>query len=79
MGRDNKAHYGLSLRVSPLGQVWQKEKRKKERLNDGNNNGQLRIAIATSGGAHKAAWANVNTKQLSRDVFISDHWDVLDT
>ena len=44
MGRDNKAHYGLSLRVSPLGQVWQKEKRKKERLNDGNNNGQLRIA-----------------------------------
>ena len=20
---DNKAHYGLSLRVSPLGQVWQ--------------------------------------------------------
>ena len=33
-------------------------KRKKERLNDGNNNGQLRIANATKGGAHKAPWAN---------------------
>ena len=33
------------------------KKRKKERLNDVNNNGQLRIANATSGGAHKAAWA----------------------
>ena len=32
--------------------------KKKERLNDGNNNGQLRIANATSGGARKAAWAN---------------------
>ena len=35
------------------------EKRKKERRgpNDGNNNGQLRIANVTSGGALKAAWA----------------------
>ena len=32
--------------------------KKRERLNDGNNNGQLRIANATSGGARKAAWAN---------------------
>ena len=36
-----------------------REKRKEERLNDGNNNGQLLIANATSGGAHKAAWANI--------------------
>ena len=28
--------------------------KKKERLHDGNNNGQLRIANATSGGARKA-------------------------
>ena len=35
-----------------------KTKRKKERLNYGNNNGQLRNANATSGGARKAAWAN---------------------
>ena len=34
------------------------EKVKKERLKVGNNNGQLRIANATSGGARKAAWAN---------------------
>ena len=29
----------------------EKKKRKRERLKDGNNNGQLRIANATSGGA----------------------------
>ena len=34
------------------------ERKKEERLNDGNNNGQLRIANATSDGACKAAWAN---------------------
>ena len=28
-------------------------------LNEGNNNGQLHIANATSGGARKAAWANL--------------------
>ena len=28
-------------------------------LNDGNNNGQLRIANATSGGACKAIWAKI--------------------
>ena len=32
------------------------EREKKERLNYGNNNGQLRIANTTSGGARKAAW-----------------------
>ena len=36
-----------------------KRRRKKERLNDGNNNGQLRIANATSDGARKSAWANL--------------------
>ena len=35
-----------------------REKREEERLNDGNNNGQLRIANAITGGARKAAWAN---------------------
>ena len=35
------------------------EEKKRERLNDGNNNGQLRIANATSGGARKAAWAKI--------------------
>ena len=35
-----------------------KTERERERLNDGDNNGQLRIANATSGGARKAAWAN---------------------
>ena len=31
----------------------------KKRLKVGNNNGQLRIANATSDGARKAAWANI--------------------
>ena len=35
---------------------------KERRLNDGNNNGQLRIANATSVGAGKAAWANFRMK-----------------
>ena len=39
-------------------QKMEKKERKRERLNDGNNNGQLRIENATSGGARKAAWAN---------------------
>ena len=34
----------------------QKTERERERLNDGNNNGQLRIANATSGGARKPTW-----------------------
>ena len=34
-----------------------KSKKKRKRLNDGNNNGQLRIANATSDGACKAVWA----------------------
>ena len=38
----------------------QKQKtEKKERPKVGNNNGQLHIANATSGGARKAAWANL--------------------
>ena len=32
---------------------------REERLNDGNNNDQLRIANATSGGTRKAAWAKM--------------------
>ena len=38
--------------------VVNKTLKKEERLTDGNNNGQLCIANATSGGARKAAWAN---------------------
>ena len=34
------------------------KERKKERLKVGNNNGQLCIANANSGGARKATWAN---------------------
>ena len=40
-------------------EVGQKQKTERKRLNDGNNNGQLRIANATSGGACKAAWAKI--------------------
>ena len=40
-----------------MGQKQKTEKKKRERLNDGNNNGQLCIANATLGGARKAAWA----------------------
>ena len=36
----------------------EKEIKKRERLKDGNTNGQLRIANATSGGTGKAALAN---------------------
>ena len=36
----------------------EREKERK-RLNDGNNNGQLRIANATSGGSRKATWAKI--------------------
>ena len=35
----------------------EKERKKRERLNDVNNNGRLRIANATSDGPRKAAWA----------------------
>ena len=35
---------------------------KEERLKDDNNNGQLRITNATSGGARKAAWAKIGKK-----------------
>ena len=46
-------------RFNKVGQKQKTEReRKEERLNDGNNNGQLRIANTTSGGTRKAAWAN---------------------
>ena len=34
------------------------EKKRHKKINYGNNNDHLSIANATSGGAHKAAWAN---------------------
>ena len=42
-------------------------KRKKERLNNGKNNGQLRIANATSGGARKADWAKISYLLVEQD------------
>ena len=36
-----------------------KKKKRERRAKVGNNNGQLRIANVTLGGASKAAWANV--------------------
>ena len=50
-------------------EVGQKEKKERDRLNDGNNNGQLSIANATSGGcpplsnefqmfSHKLDWSD---------------------
>ena len=45
-----------------VGQKQKTEKKKEERLNDRNNNGQLRIENATSGGARKAAWAKITVK-----------------
>ena len=43
-----------------VGQKQKTEKeRQRERLKVGNNNGQLCIANATSGGARKATWANL--------------------
>ena len=42
-----------------------KDRKEKERLKVGNNNGQLRIANATSGGARKAACAkNVKNEHI---------------
>ena len=49
-----------------VGQKQKTEQKKKKRLNDGNNNGQLRIANATSAGARKAAWANLLITQMAR-------------
>ena len=43
----------------------EREKRKREeRLNDGNNNGQLRIANATSGGALKPPGPKMGGKHI---------------
>ena len=54
-----------------------KKGREKERLNDGNNNGQLRIANVTPGGARKATWAKTFASALIRVVLktgFSDRW-----
>ena len=40
--------------------VKRRKREREKRRKVGNNNGQLRIANATSGGARKAAWANSN-------------------
>ena len=52
-------NYFAHGRFPEVGQKQKTERKKKrrERLNDGNNNGRLRIANATSGGTSKAAWA----------------------
>ena len=38
----------------------QQERKRRETLNDGNNNGQLHIVNATSCGARKAVWAKTD-------------------
>ena len=62
-------------RFPEMGQKQQTEKkeREKERLNDGNNNGQLHIANATSGGARKAAWANFTRNLISDTLQLDCH------
>ena len=56
---------GKLFRTQEFPEVGQKQKtekkKKRERLNGCNNNGQLGIANFTSGGARKAAWANFHT------------------
>ena len=49
-------------------QKTEREREKKERLNDGNNNGQLRIENTTSGVARKAAWAKILSVQKKSEV-----------
>ena len=50
------------------------KKEEEERLKIGNNNAQLRIANATSGGARKAAWANVVKDRGNVRVWMSILW-----
>ena len=38
-----------------------KKERERKKTEVGNNNGQIRIANATSGGARKGAWAKIST------------------
>ena len=68
-----KQNFSLG-RFPEVGQK-QKTKREKEeeRLNDGNNNGQLRIANATSGGTRKAASAKINLMQQNKLYFRQWH------
>ena len=58
-------YWGDKFSASGDSPKWVKSKRRRKkrenRLNDGNNNGQPRIANATSGGARKAAWNKIDT------------------
>ena len=58
--------------IGSLPKVGQKQKKENKDLNVGNNNCQLLIANATSGGARKAAWANF--KKLLIFLHISSSW-----
>ena len=49
--------------------VWRTPGPKEKKEDDGNNNGQLLIANATSGGAHKAAWAKTGQVLLTTRLF----------
>ena len=55
------ASYALQRQPSwrTQSRLGQKKERRRERLNNGNNIGQLRIANPTLSGACKAAWANL--------------------
>ena len=58
-------YLGNKFSASGVSPKWVKSNRRKrkqkkrERKKVGNNNGQLRIAKSTSGGARKATWANL--------------------
>ena len=58
------------MNVSPPVQRQDEKRREKDRPKVGNNNGQLRIANATSSGAHKAAWAKMETSGTRRGFII---------
>ena len=62
-------YWGNKFSHTGVAPKWVKSKRRREKaiLNDGNNDGQLRIANATSGGARKATLAKIVTKLLRAD------------
>ena len=58
-------NYFVHGRFPEVGQKQKTEKKRERKTERWYNNGRLRIANATSGGAHKAAWANLINASLS--------------
>ena len=62
MAKYKGGNYFAHVSFPEVGQKQKTERKKEEeRLNYGNNNGQLRIVKAISSGARKATWANFCT------------------